>query len=121
GARGPAPVHGGLHRRSDRLPPERHRRDPAKSSGNGRRPPASAQSGTDNVRSITIAGSMAQRPGRGGHTWVFLQYLLGFRKLGWDVLFLDRLEHEMCHDDSGTRVPIETPWNVRDFCDEMQC
>ena len=34
------------------------------------------------MKSIVIAGSVAQKPGRGGHTWVFLQYLLGFRKLG---------------------------------------
>jgi hypothetical protein len=73
------------------------------------------------MKSIVIAGSMAQKPGRGGHTWVFLQYLLGFRKLGWDVLFLDRLEPEMSHDDSGTRVPIEQSWNVRYFRDVMQC
>lgn len=26
---------------------------------------------------------------------MFLQYLLGFRRIGWDVLFLDRLTHEM--------------------------
>ena len=60
------------------------------------------------MKSIAIAGSLAQKPGRGGHTWVFLQYLLGFRKLGWDVLFLDRLEPEMCiDDDRSARVPIE--------------
>ena len=29
---------------------------------------------------IIVAGSLAQRPGHGGHTWVFLQYLLGFRR-----------------------------------------
>ena len=44
------------------------------------------------MKSIVFAGSLAQKPGRGGHTWVFLQYLLGFRKLGWDVLFIDRLD-----------------------------
>jgi hypothetical protein len=72
------------------------------------------------MKSIAFAGSMAQKPGRGGHTWVFLQYLLGFRKLGWDVLFLDRLEPEMSQDNTGTRVPIEQSWNVRYFCDVMQ-
>jgi hypothetical protein len=41
---------------------------------------------------IIVAGSLAQRPRIGGHTWVFLQYLLGFQRLGWDVLFLDRIE-----------------------------
>ena len=50
---------------------------------------------------VAIAGSLAQRPGQGGHTWVFLQYLLGFRRLGFDVLFLDRLDPEMCRDESG--------------------
>ena len=40
---------------------------------------------------VVVAGSLAQKPRHGGHTWVFLQYLLGFRRLGWDVLFVDRL------------------------------
>jgi Methyltransferase domain len=39
---------------------------------------------------IAVAGAVAQKAGRGGHTWVFLQYLLGFRRLGYDVLFVDR-------------------------------
>ena len=38
-----------------------------------------------------VAGSLAQKPRHGGHAWVFLQYLLGFRRLGWDVLFVDQL------------------------------
>src|SRR5262245_36884823 len=72
------------------------------------------------MKSIAIAGSMAQKPGRGGHTWVLLQYLLGFRKLGWNVLFLDRLEPEMSQDEEGARVPIEHSWNVRYFHDVMR-
>ena len=56
---------------------------------------------------IVLAGSLAQRPHVGGHTWVFLQYLLGFRRLGWDVLFLDRLEPEMCLDAAGNRCSAE--------------
>jgi hypothetical protein len=48
---------------------------------------------------ITLAGSLAQRPGRGGHAWVFLQYLLGFQELGFDVHFVDRLDAGM--DASG--------------------
>ena len=50
---------------------------------------------------ITICGSLAQRPGKGGHAWVFLQYLLGLRRLGYEVLFLDRLEQDMCRDGFG--------------------
>jgi hypothetical protein len=44
---------------------------------------------------VVVAGSIAQRPRRGGHAWVFLQYLLGFERLGYEVLFVDRLSREM--------------------------
>ena len=56
------------------------------------------------VPTVMVGGSVAQRPGSGGHTWVFLQYLLGFRRLGWDVLLLDRLEPDMCVDAAGRPV-----------------
>jgi hypothetical protein len=72
------------------------------------------------MRSIVIAGSLAQKPGRGGHTWVLLQYLLGFRKLGWDVLFLDRLEPDMCAGDTNDRDRIEHSKNLRYFLQVMK-
>ena len=40
---------------------------------------------------IVIAGSLSQKPRHGGHTWALMQYALGFRELGWDVLFLDQI------------------------------
>jgi len=40
---------------------------------------------------IVIAGAVAQKPGCAGHAWQFLQYLLGFRRLGWDVCFIDQI------------------------------
>jgi hypothetical protein len=55
---------------------------------------------------VAVAGSLAQRPDRGGHAWVFLQYLLGFRRLGFDVLFLDRLTPDM---HPGTKRPPRRP------------
>jgi hypothetical protein len=63
--------------------------------------------------SAIVAGSVAQRPGRGGHTWVFLQYLLGLRDLGWDVTLLDRLEPDMSVDAGGRPAPPEQSENVR--------
>ena len=69
---------------------------------------------------ILIAGSLAQRPGTGGHTWVFLQYLLGFKRLGYDVLFLDRLEPDMCRDDAGNPCPVERSVNLRYLRQTMQ-
>jgi hypothetical protein len=45
--------------------------------------------------SIVVAAALAQWPGAGGHTWFALQYLLGFRALGWEVTLVDRLDAEM--------------------------
>jgi hypothetical protein len=45
------------------------------------------------VGRIAIAGCVAQKARNAGHTWQFLQYLLGFKRLGWEVLLLDSLEH----------------------------
>jgi hypothetical protein len=61
---------------------------------------------------IVISGSLAQRPAAGGHAWVFLQYLLGFQRLGWEVLFLDRLEPGMCRDAAGNPCSIEESFNL---------
>jgi hypothetical protein len=65
------------------------------------------------VKSIVIAGALAQKPGYGGHTWVFLQFLLGLRQMGWEVLFLDRLEPDMCRDSAGRVCPPEQSENIR--------
>jgi hypothetical protein len=40
---------------------------------------------------IVICGAVAQKPNQAGHTWQFLQYLVGFQELGFDVLLVDRL------------------------------
>lgn len=68
---------------------------------------------------IVIAGSLAQRPFIGGHTWVFLQYLLGLRRLGWEVLFVDRLEREMCVGENGEPSSFEDSVNLRYLAEVM--
>jgi hypothetical protein len=40
-------------------------------------------------RLIVVAGALAQGSGRGGHCWVFGQWFLGLRRLGFDVFFVD--------------------------------
>jgi hypothetical protein len=52
---------------------------------------------------VAVAGSVAQRPGKGGHAWVFLHYLIGLRNLGHTVIFIDRLTPEMLR--SGDEIP----------------
>ena len=41
------------------------------------------------TKQIAIAGAIAAKPRNAGHAWQFLQYLLGFRRLGYEVLFVD--------------------------------
>ena len=69
---------------------------------------------------IAIAGSLAQKPRQGGHTWQFLNYLLGLRRLGWDVLFLDRLEPGMSVDAAGNPCAVEDSVNLAYFLDVMR-
>ena len=69
---------------------------------------------------IVIAGSLAQNPRRGGHTWVFLQYLLGFKRLGWEVLFLDRLEPEMYVDRAGRPCLLDQSFNLNYVVNVME-
>jgi len=47
---------------------------------------------------VVVAGALAQRPGIGGHAWVFRNWLAGFAAAGADVLFVDRLEPAMLAD-----------------------
>jgi hypothetical protein len=69
--------------------------------------------------SIVIGGAVAQKPRQAGHTWQFLQYLLGFRQLGWDVLFVDELDDAICVDERGEPAPIESSVNLAYFRDVM--
>jgi hypothetical protein len=61
---------------------------------------------------VLVGGSVAQRPGSGGHTWVFLQYLLGLQRLGLEPLLIDWLEPDMCRDRAGAPSEVEESWNV---------
>ncbi len=65
------------------------------------------------MATILVGGSVAQRPGSGGHTWVFLQYLLGFRRLGYDVALVDRLDPDMCPEPERSE-------NVRYLAEVME-
>jgi hypothetical protein len=69
---------------------------------------------------VLLGGSVAQRPGSGGHTWVFLQYLLGLRALGCDAVLVDWLEPGMCTDRAGGPAAVEESWNVAYLRDVME-
>jgi len=41
-----------------------------------------------------VAGALANKPYSGGEAWVRLSWVLGLRRLGWDVWFVERLPAE---------------------------
>ena len=70
--------------------------------------------------SLVIAGALAQKPKIAGHTWVLLQYLLGFRRLGWKTLFVDYLEPSLCVDEAGRNCAMEGSVNLRYVLDVVR-
>lgn len=73
-----------------------------------------------NRPTIVVAGALAQKPRHGGHAWVFLQYLLGMQRLGWDVLFLDHLDPAQCRDAAGESCLPVASVQVRRFVETME-
>lgn len=57
-----------------------------------------------------VAGALAQKAGRGGHAWMLLNHLLGLKRLGFEVTFLDRLIPDASPAPRGgpygARVPV---------------
>ena len=71
-------------------------------------------------RPLLISGALAQVPGNGGLAWFHLQLLLGLRRLGWDVLFLDRVEAGQCVDAGGRVVAAAESVNARWLASVME-
>ncbi len=69
---------------------------------------------------ILYSGSLAQVPRQGGLTWLHLHFLLGLRRLGWEVLFIDRLEPAMCVDEAERPATLEGSENLRYFLQVME-
>jgi hypothetical protein len=64
-------------------------------------------------RTLLISGALARVPGNGGLAWFHLQLLLGLRRLGWDVLFLDWVRPDECVDAGGRAIAPEASANAR--------
>src|SRR5438552_12785799 len=52
------------------------------------------------MTTILVSGAIANKPFNGGNAWAFLNYVFGFRKLGFDVYFVESIQPAVCTDDS---------------------
>jgi len=53
------------------------------------------------MKTVIVSGALANKAGQGGESWVRLNWLLGFRELGWDVHFIEQIARETCVDAAG--------------------
>ena len=61
---------------------------------------------------IVVSGMVAKVPYHGGATWAVLQYLLGLRRLGHDVYFVESVEPADLQPDGA---PLERSRNAAYF------
>jgi hypothetical protein len=59
---------------------------------------------------ILVSGTLAGAPGQGGAAWAVLQYVIGLRRLGHDVCFVEQLPHAGPEATAASRAY---------FCDVM--
>jgi hypothetical protein len=69
---------------------------------------------------IMISGAIGAHPLFGaGNSWAFLQYVLGFRELGFDVYYVEQLNPDQQIDDEWLPKDFYSSANVRYFREVM--
>jgi hypothetical protein len=56
---------------------------------------------------VIISAAMANKQGNGGNAWVVLNWVLGFRALGFGVHFIEQIARQDCINAEGAGVPFE--------------
>jgi len=64
---------------------------------------------------LIVSGAIANKLGNGGATWTRLNWVLGFRKLGFETYFVEQIAPENCADALGNRTTFERSANLAYF------
>lgn len=64
---------------------------------------------------VVVARSLANKPANGGEAWVRLSWLLGLRRLGYEVCFVEQLSPDACVDTNGAPAPVARSHNLDFF------
>lgn len=67
------------------------------------------------MTTVFVAGALANKPDNGGEAWVRLSWLLGLRRLGIEVIFVEQLAPGACMDISGVETSVERSRNLAFF------
>ena len=66
---------------------------------------------------IVVSGALANKPGNGGAAWTRLSWILGLRRLGHDVYFVEQIASAACVDGAGSISTFEQSVNLAYFRD----
>jgi hypothetical protein len=67
------------------------------------------------VSTVLISCALANKCLNGGNAWVALSWTLGFRRLGFDVGFVEQIDRATCVDSEGRPAPFDASVNRRYF------
>jgi len=67
------------------------------------------------MRTVIISGALANKPFNGGNAWTRLSWILGFQRLGFDVIFVEQIESQNCVDETGGVTGFEHSSNLSFF------
>ena len=60
---------------------------------------------------VIVGGALANKPDNGGEAWVRLSWVLGFRRLGFEVWLVEQIAPEVCVDVDGNPARFEDSAN----------
>ncbi len=64
---------------------------------------------------ILVSGALANKPLNGGEAWVRLNWVLGLRKLGFQVYFVEQIGRDACVNAAGETTAFEDCLNLAYF------
>jgi hypothetical protein len=69
---------------------------------------------------VLVSGAIANKHRNGGEAWVRLNWVLGLRRLGFRVYFVEQIQSNTCVDDVGAPAPFERSANLKFFRDTVR-
>jgi hypothetical protein len=64
---------------------------------------------------IVVSGALANKPGNGGAAWTRLSWLLGLKRLGHEVYFIEQIAANACSDAAGSPCDLADSVNAAFF------
>src|SRR6266542_2716198 len=64
---------------------------------------------------IVVSGALANKPGNGGAAWTRLSWLLGLKRLGHEVYFIEQIARSACADAAGSPCDLADSVNAAYF------